>query len=40
MRNLILAALAVALVFLAGCQDNEARLQNAKLQAELENLKK
>ncbi len=39
MRNLTLAALAAFTIFVAGCQDTEARLQNAKLQAELDAMK-
>ncbi len=39
MRNLTLAALAAFTIFVAGCQDTEARLQNAKLQADLEAMK-
>ena len=34
-----MAALAVAVFLTAGCQDNEARTQNAKLQAELDAMK-
>jgi predicted nuclease with TOPRIM domain len=36
---MIVATLAVAVLFAAGCQDQEARNQNARLQAELEALK-
>jgi len=36
---MIMAALAVAVFLTAGCQDNEARTQNAKLQAELDAMK-
>lgn len=39
MRNLTLAAFAALTLFVAGCQDTEARLQNAKLQAELDAMK-
>jgi len=39
MRNLTLAAFAALTIFVAGCQDTEARLQNAKLQAELDAMK-
>lgn len=39
MRNLTLAAFAALTLFIAGCQDTEARMQNAKLQAELDSLK-
>lgn len=39
MRNLTLAALAALTIFVVGCQDTEARLQNAKLQAELDAMK-
>ena len=39
MRSLIVATLAVAVLFTAGCQDQEARNQNAKLQAELDAMK-
>jgi len=40
MRILFAAAFAALLTLVTGCQDTEARLQNAKLQADLENLKK
>ncbi|MCB9931854.1 MAG: hypothetical protein H6841_00365 [Planctomycetes bacterium] len=39
MRRMIVASLAVAVLFAAGCQDQEARTQNAKLQAELDAMK-
>ncbi|MCA8916378.1 MAG: hypothetical protein KDB90_13290 [Planctomycetes bacterium] len=39
MRRMIVAAVAVVALFAAGCQDNEARNQNAKLQAELDAMK-
>lgn len=39
MRRMIVASLAVAVFFTAGCQDQEARTQNARLQAELDALK-
>lgn len=39
MRRMIVATLAVAVLFAAGCQDQEARNQNARLQAELDAMK-
>ncbi|MCA8918999.1 MAG: hypothetical protein KDB32_07965 [Planctomycetes bacterium] len=39
MRRMIVAALAVGVLLTAGCQDQEARTQNARLQAELDLLK-
>lgn len=39
MRMTLIAALAAVVMLVAGCTDTEARLQNAKLQAELDALK-
>lgn len=39
MRRMIIAAVAVGVFMTAGCQDQEARTQNAKLQAELDAMK-
>ena len=39
MRRMIVAAVAVVALFAAGCQDQEARTQAAKAQAELDALK-